>query len=204
MPPKTFLETFQKPSVKILLLSNLVVIVMAVYQHWSLPTLFWSYWVQSVIIGLFQFYKILDLKNFSTEGFKINGRSVEPTEKNKKQTAYFFLFHYGFFHFAYAIFLVGMSGVVAWDTVEIAGAVFLINHIISYRTNKATDSSRVPNIGKIMFFPYWRIIPMHLSIIFILPFADSIPALVFFLVLKTTADTMMHVIEHELANVVVN
>jgi len=57
--------------------------------------------------------------------------------------------------------------------------------------------NRVPNIGTMMFFPYLRIIPMHLTIIFGSDYAKgSSGALILFLVLKTIADLIMHMIEH--------
>ena len=44
-----------------------------------------------------------------------------------------------------------------------------------------------------MFYPYARIIPMHLTIIFGSSFGGTLPL---FLVLKTFADAIMHVVEH--------
>jgi len=45
-----------------------------------------------------------------------------------------------------------------------------------------------------MFFPYARIIPMHLTIIFGMLLGKG--AIVLFLTLKTLADMIMHVLEH--------
>ncbi|NIP29465.1 MAG: hypothetical protein GTN99_09095 [Candidatus Dadabacteria bacterium] len=56
---------------------------------------------------------------------------------------------------------------------------------------------RTPNIGTMMFFPYARILPMHFTIIFGGSIAKaSSKSLVLFLVLKTLADLIMHMIEH--------
>jgi hypothetical protein len=55
-------------------------------------------------------------------------------------------------------------------------------------------------VGKMMFFPYARIIPMHLTILFggILSswgtFAGKM-TLAFFMLLKTFADVIMHIVE---------
>jgi hypothetical protein len=54
-----------------------------------------------------------------------------------------------------------------------------------------------PNIGTLMFMPYLRILPMHLSIILGAVLGGS-TAVLFFLALKTAADAGMHVIEHAL------
>jgi hypothetical protein len=193
----------------ILILSNIVTIIFAIYQNWSLITLMWIFWFQSIIIGIFNFVRILTLKNFSTENFKLNGQNVEPTTSTKYYTAFFFLFHYGFFHVGYLIFLLigsfthimnkslPMSG-LSFILILISIAIFFGNHLFSFIYNYEKDSKKVRNIGTIMFFPYARIIPMHLTIVFGLFLINSKFGLIFFLVLKTIADIVMHQIEHNI------
>ncbi len=98
-------SVFKDPSLVSLLLANIVTIILAVTQGWSLLPLLWIYWFQSMIIGFFNFFRILGLKDFSTKNFTINNRSVKPTEQTKLFTAIFFAFHYGLFHFGYFVFL---------------------------------------------------------------------------------------------------
>jgi len=194
------------PTMLSLLFSNLLTIYLAVSQDWSLITIMWVYWFQSVTIGFFNFIRILTLKDFSTDGFKVNNRSVEATKKTKISTAIFFAFHYGFFHFVYAIFLVSFSfsgllessgqsangfGDAAY--VLLTSAVFFVNHLHSFLYNRGRDAGK-QNIGRVMFFPYARIIPMHLTIIFGMLLGKG--AIVLFLTLKTLADMIMHVLEH--------
>lgn len=88
-----------------LFFSNILVIILAIVQKWDISTVLWVYWMQSVVIGFFQFLRILSLKKFSTENFSINNQPASPTTQTKTFTAFFFTFHYGFFHFIYAIFL---------------------------------------------------------------------------------------------------
>ena len=193
---KTF--RFSLPfSAQLLILANVVTIVLAVWQQWDMVTVMWVYWCQSVIIGLFQFKKITDLKRFSTKDFRINGKSVEPTEATKKYTAYFFLFHYNGFHFLYFIFLAQFFGIaIAWSAIAAGAGIFFLNHLFSYRMNRLQDQERVPNIGVMMFFPYARIIPMHVTIIFGFLLTQNTYGLVIFLGLKTVADVIMHTVEH--------
>ncbi len=75
-----------------------------------------SYLLQSIIIGLFQAKKILDLKVFSTEGFKMNNHAVEPTRATQWKVVLFFLVHYGIFHSVYAGFILG-EGTPYWPDV---------------------------------------------------------------------------------------
>jgi len=180
-----------------LILVNGIAIIWAVIDHWSLTNLIWIYWFQSVIIGIFQVRKILDLKKFSTTDLKMNGRPVEPTDFWKKYIATFFFFHYGGFHFVYFIFLTQIAGSIVWSPMLFVILVFFINHLCSYLYNKEEDSTKIRNIGKMMFFPYVRIIPMHLMILFGLFVSESTVSLVFFMILKTIADLLMHNKEHK-------
>ena len=182
------------PSALSLLAVNLGVIVFAVNDEWSLPTILASYLLQSVIIGIFQAKKMSDLKVFSTDGLKINNRAVEPTPATQRTVVIFFLLHYGVFHAAYAAFI-SSEGRPYWPDVLLSGAAFFANHLFSYVVNRNRASKRIPNIGSMMFFPYVRIIPMH-AFIMLGAFVAGPHALVFFLLLKTLADEAMHAIEH--------
>ena len=190
-------------SMVVLLLSNLVTIALAVYQQWDVYVLMWVYWGQSVIIGYFNVRRIMDLKKFSTSGFKINNRSVKPTPETQSKTAVFFALHYGFFHLGYLVFLTAetkVAGGFPLFYVLVCIGAFYLNHWFSYRYNREQEQDRVPNIGSIMFFPYIRIIPMHLMIVAgVSVFGGSAGALIVFLLLKTAADVAMHVVEHTMA-----
>ena len=190
-------------SALVLLLSNLLTIVMAVIQGWDVSMLMWIYWGQSVVIGYFNVHRIMDLERFSTKGFRINDQAVEPTRETQRKTAVFFAMHYGIFHLVYAVFLfkdASLEGTVSLLAAGVCVFAFYLNHRYSWQYNRARDRERVPNIGNIMFFPYLRIIPMHLTILFggFLGGHGTF-SLLFFLLLKTAADVAMHVIEHAMA-----
>ena len=52
------------------------------------------------------------------------------------------------------------------------------------------------NVAALMFVPYLRIVPMHLTIVFGISRAHSTVGLLFFGGLKTVADMAMHYVEH--------
>ncbi len=178
-----------------LIASNLVTIVWALIGGWPLAIIIWVYWSQSVTIGILWFFKILTLKEFSTKGFTINDKAVEATTSTKIRTAFFFLAHYGFFHFVYAIFLLGDFKTARIQTISFMAGLFLVYQCFSFFYNRKWEGKQKPNIGKMMFFPYARIIPMHITILFggILSGGKMILAL--FMLLKTFADVIMHVVE---------
>ena len=198
--------------------SNLLTLVIAWWQDWPLALMLWPYWCQSVVIGWYARKRILALGTFSTEGFRVNGQAVEPTPQTQRSTANFFAVHYGFFHLVYFIFLLTMSSmsgapsaagdgtaviqpsferIHAFDVLLILGLAvsFWLSHRASHREHVAADLRRVPNIGSLMFLPYLRVIPMHLTIIFGMTLGDGLGRLLFG-TLKTVADVAMHKIEH--------
>jgi hypothetical protein len=76
---------------------------------------------------------------------------------------------------------------------------FLVYQCFSFFYNRKWEDKQKPNIGKMMFFPYARIIPMHLTILFggILSSGtfEGKMTLALFMLLKTFADVIMHIVE---------
>ncbi|HEY7841420.1 MAG TPA: DUF6498-containing protein [Gammaproteobacteria bacterium] len=186
-------------SVWLLVAANVFALFAALHFDWTARSLMLVYWSQSVAIGFSYFLRILSLEKFSTENFYINKQPVQPTQGTKVQVAFFFAFHYGFFHFIYLMFLVvdvrnGPPELDIWFW--LCAAAFFLNHFWSYRYNRDIDRMGTPNIGTLMFTPYLRIVPMHLTIIAGGLMTESGGALLLFGVLKTLADVGMHVAEH--------
>ena len=75
--PINLKQGLMDPTLFSLILSNLITIGFALALNLDIMTILWVYWSQSVIIGLFNFFRILSLKNFSSRGLKVNGRGVE-------------------------------------------------------------------------------------------------------------------------------
>lgn len=204
--------------------TNAVVVLGTLLSNGGLLFLMWPYWVQSVIIGWFARRRIRALVNFSTDGVKMNDRAVSATPETAKRAAWFFLFHYGGFHFGYAVFLwsfgafgaetgsvpvtiqntgevvqfeVGYFGGLDWIWVAFTGVGFWLTHRRSFQEHVASDLAGRPNLGTLMFLPYARIIPMHLTIIFGVILGGS-GAILLFGALKTVADVVMHKVEHRI------
>lgn len=182
-----------------ILLSNALVIAYALIEGWDLPLMMVIYWAQSVIIGVFQFFRILLLRSFSTEGFSSNGQRVPENAAGKRSTALFFAVHYGLFHLVYAGFLsfhdaLATAGGTFWIIVSVLG--FLAGHAFSFYENVRADLGGRPNVGIMMFLPYVRILPMHLVILLGSRVQAGTETLLLFSGLKTLADYVMHIVEH--------
>jgi len=190
------------PSLFGVIFSNVLSIVLAAIFHWDLGEILWIYWAQNVIIGISNFIRIMSLKDFTTKGLSSNGRPVPETQKAKRDTAFFFLMHYGFFHFAYAVFLatqhpvnLAANGDIAFLIVAIAG--FALTHGYSFIHNKGADfRHRKPNLGTMLFYPYMRVLPMHFIILAGTFLGGG--AMTAFMLMKTVADAGMHMVEHAL------
>lgn len=184
-------------SVWALVATNVVTLVLALVLNWGATALMSIYWAQSVIIGVSYMMRIFSLEHFSTENFTVNDNPVDPTPETKRKVGVFFALHYGFFHFVYFGFLLAMSKENVFDLgFLICTVAFAINHMWSYRYNRDLDRRGTPNIGTMMFTPYLRILPMHLTIVFAAAATDTRVGLLIFGVLKIGADVGMHVIEH--------
>jgi hypothetical protein len=204
-----------------IVVSNAITLALALWQQWTLLQLMWPFWMQSVIIGYYARRRMLALEEFSTDGLRMNKRPVPDTPAAKRKVANFFVLHYGGFHAAYLVFLFVFSttadpaGFVA-VTDESSGAVsqvfvghttvldlvayvalavsFWLSHRASHHEHVAADLGGRPNLGTLMFMPYARVIPMHLTIIFGTQLEGG--AVWLFVLLKTGADVVMHKVEH--------
>lgn len=224
MPTATLTDAPADNSLYAIIGTNALVVVGALWADGGLLYLMWPYWLQSVIIGWYARRRIRLLVNYSTDGVKVNGRSVAPTPETARKASGFFLLHYGGFHLGYAVFLltfsamggdtgavpvtientgevvqfdIGRFGGLDWLWVAGTGLGFWWSHRASHLEHVASDLAGRPNLGTLMFMPYGRIIPMHLTIIFGAILGGS-GAILLFGALKTAVDVGMHKLEHYL------
>ncbi len=196
-------QLYSDLSLRVLFLSNLITIMWALIEGWSVGMVMWSYWSHSVSIGILWFFKILCLKDFSTKGVELPTGKPAPTTSGKIQCALFFLL---FFAFALYIYSGGLG--IVFPTIKRAeilpiAAVFFVCQCFSFFYNRKWKVEQKPNIGNMMLFPYIRILPMHFSfllsgfVIYIIggTFSSKF-VLVIFMLFKTLTDVFMHVVEH--------
>ena len=152
-------------------------------------TLIWLYWSQSVLLGLFNFLDILTVRKPApvTMGTSAIFNLRDPA-------AFFFLFHYGFFHIVYLVFLFTMkqSGPFQWDLFRNFFYAFLFGQIVNFIQHKIRQRKEETNLSTMFFIPYLRIIPMHLTIL--LPNFIPVTNLGIFVVLKSVTDVLMYMI----------
>jgi hypothetical protein len=208
-------------ALKGILITNAITLAAALWQDWSVLQLMWPFWMQSLIIGWYSRQRILKLTRFCTKGLRINNQAVDPTPQTQRWVANFFALHFGFFHLIYFVFLMAFTATsdphgfieVTNETTRQVSQVhigrvhpfdFLIyvalavgfwhSHRSSHEEHVQADLGNTPSLGTLMFLPYARIVPMHLTII--LGVALGSGAVWIFILLKTLADVVMHKVEH--------
>lgn len=184
-------QTLKDPRAWFLLLINSYLIYYYLKYPGEFNTIVWIYWLQSVLIGFFTFTELLLVKDPDETSMSLN---QQPVDKNNMGcAAFFFLFHYGFFHLVYAVFLLtGFSAGANAKIILVTGGIFLAESTLNLVSRKMSSHQEKENIGKMFFTPYLRVIPMHLTII--LPGLLGFGSSVIFLVLKMMADLIMYIV----------
>ena len=131
-------------------------------------TLLFTYFFQSVVMGISYYIQMLMLSDYSVKDVTFNNKPLEKSRKTKGCFSTFFLFHYGFFHFVYLIFLsvfIGFRGRVDMHFIYYAILSFAVGEAFNIIKQQYKREKEVPNIGTLMFTPYLRILPMHFFIL---------------------------------------
>lgn len=194
------------PSIYSLLFANLVTVYLSFNGGLSLIALIFVYWFQSITIGIINFIRMISLKKFSTEGLASGDKPVPADTKTKRSVSFFFLAHYGLFHVLFFVFIYVFlksrlfGDFSDWVSITMACLVFLVNHGLSF-INEKRNLTKEMNLGFLMFYPYARILPLHLTFIFGVMFMllglQSV-TIVIFIAIKIVIDLFMQVLENNL------
>lgn len=196
-------------STRMLLLTNILSGAYIISQGLNIYSLLLVYWIQSVIIGVFQFLKIINLNKFVSKNPVTNKQTVQSNNSVKYFMGFFFLFHYGLFHNVYFGFItsdytkffgLGEAKISVFG-ILLMTVLFFGNHLFSYLANKDKDESQPPDIRAMVLKPYVRILPMHLTLMLgifltlIMPGHERL-IIILFIFLRTLADLKFHENEH--------
>ncbi len=201
------MREFFSGSVLGLLVANLIVIIWAMVEQWSLAIVVWIYWGQSVIMGVFWLWRVIC--NIGPPVRRGMAPEAEPSEvalRNPVGTAAFFLFHYTMFHFFLVGALVAISEKSPGQLIEalpmrmlvLLAVVFVVEQYISFKKDLKADSGKRLDVRKSAVFLYAHVIPIHVTIFIGVRLHESglgheflVPV---FLIAKTGADVVMHVL----------
>jgi len=187
----------RKPSVLMLIGVNIIPLLGVLMLGWNVGFIMLLYWLETVIIGLFNIPKILTAQKTP------QGTNAKVGVGGRLFIVIFFAVHYGIFNFGHYAFLKDMFDLppIGLD-VLIAVAGLGLSHGVSLIVNwfgKREYAHNDPSLQ--MFKPYGRVVIMHVVIIlggfFVLAFKGAWIVLVLLIVLKTLADVLAHVKGHE-------
>jgi len=186
-------KIFKDPAFLALIAFNIIVIIQYRNDKQYYTTVVWLFWLQSVIIGVFNFLDMLTLQKVNTGDMTMNDKPASPREA-KGCLSFFFLIHYGLFHLAYLVFLfidfrftdVNFS-ILKWGFYGL-----LLSSVIQLIQNKTIYRQIPRSITKMFFMPYLRIVPMHLTIL--LPKFFHWQPGVTFLVIKFIVDVLSYLL----------
>lgn len=152
----------------------------AIVKKWEVADILWTFWLQSVVIGIYAFFKLLTYKNFSDKTFDINGQPHKLRLYDRIQLAGWFIFIYGFFHVVFFILLRGLNNQassakisILWLVVLAAG-VCSVSQLFSFSSNQKRTNSLKVETSDILVFPILRIITLFLTLLIGLPLALAI------------------------------
>lgn len=174
--------------------ANLIPIFGVFMFGWDVGTILVLYWLESAIIGVLNIPKM-----WACEGGLGSKLFLTP----------FFIFHFGGFSIGHAFFLKDMfkmgstfdsllsGGPLVWSALT-----FFISHLFSMLFNFFGKKEYVGRLAnEQMFFPYGRIVIMHIVIILggglVMAVGQPVVALILLIALKFAFDMAAHTMEHD-------
>ncbi len=167
---------------------------------WNLSSLLFLYWLELVIVGLYNIEKMRRAEGLGELG------------KSRSYQAIFFIAHYATFCVLYGVALrrviAGPDAALEGSRIALAiAAVALVaSHAASFKLNflERGEFSKTTSLGQ-MFVPYERAVPVHVAVVIAAVvargFEGSVLSLTMLAAVKLGADLLMHVLHHNaLAN----
>lgn len=198
-------------SILMLIFSNIVTIIFTIIENWDLSLILLIYFCQTGIIVVFSSIKILYLKKFSVDDQALGLSDPEKLRHVKIFSASILIIivFYGLWEYYKVLRLFGLFGELIIDLFVIISIIFFfITHFISFYVHK--DKIKVEaekhNFHSIALLTIIRILPIHIMIFIFagffvciqFMFIQNIPqsTIIIFLFMKTIADVIGHIIEH--------
>lgn len=186
-----------------LVCSSAFAMALALSLSWNLFEVVVLYWVQALIIGVFQRLKIRDMVahyvSLGASGLYANGRALLLRDDTHKG----FGIIYGLFWLVEGVLLlvsyVSTAGLsLSSLLLLVAAAALFVSHLFSYRSNKASDELRPPNVETVLLLPLFRmLLPLHMFTVAVGFETDyGAGGILTWMLLKTAVDLGIHAYEH--------
>jgi hypothetical protein len=175
-----------------LITANLIVLIWAVLENQPFSVIFWIYFSQNIILGIFWSIKVFD-------------SPVDSFYIQKVKSLAVFMPHFFLMHFLYAIglyIILGPGILTNYKNILAMSGIFFLSETVSYFVERTSGRTRQLSLAQIQLFPYARVIPAHFIMFLVIPFQlvnKNTPMIIMsFLLLKTIADVGMHLVGQNL------
>jgi hypothetical protein len=197
-------DGLHRSSSYVLIATNLVPLFGALFMGWQVKDIILLYWLETLIIGLFNVFKMLFARK-------------EAEFKGKITLTPFFCFHYGFFVVSYAQLLAyifswnifteekvftGLITLLQHTHLDVGLFILLLSHGYSFITNYWKDERKNTSLIALMFLPYKRVLILHVVIIAGGLLSSALSGgnlwflfLAIFVLMKTAVDLIFHLFE---------
>lgn len=186
--------------VLLVILTNLIPLFGVLFLKWSALSIITLYWLESIVVGIFNVLKIAINQTAGDPGLEINGKSASQMSRLglKLFLVPFFIVHYGMFIGIQGVFMGVYPLIFEWlkafPTALTWGLVFiLLNQTVEFLYGYLYKGRyKTSSLGALLFGPYPRVfIQQFVAIIgsfFVQVFNAHLGALIVFIFFKTLAD----------------
>lgn len=189
-------NTSQRSFLYSLVLSNGLTAIIAVSQNWQFADIAWGCWVQSIMMAMFSFFKILyaDYKYYIAKPYT-NVTKTEFLSSHLIILGAPFLYYEGMY-FLFLNYLFTITDV--WPIIVMA-CIFFINNLIIFikEIQNTVIRTKSKKIGQMVLFPLFKIAPINMIVFFglLLSEGKSVNMIYFF-----TTITLVEVFMYRLEN----
>ncbi len=210
-----------------LITSNLFPLYGVMYLGWKIGDIMALYWIENVIIGVFNIPKILLAQFDPGNLIKIASKQMISVAAalNKISTVIFYIIHYGGFSLGHGLFVyvLFIENALAGQRVDpptlqtilhiitelkVAIVLLFASHLLSFVQNTIGKKEYLTkNVNQAMFDPYKRVLILHVTLIIgasaTAIFHHQIAALIILIILKIFVDMTAHIQSHQINRVTV-
>jgi len=174
----------------------------AIWFQWNLFEIVLLYWIQALIIGVFQRRKVRDMVAYARhpgreEWFRAHRTPLMQEGMHNGFAGIYGVFWAGAGAIMLFKFFVSSRPTIDPITILFVSSTFVFSHWWSYQINKQNDEQRVVDLN-VLLLPLFRMfLPLHIFAVVMDLDSTTTPAMIaVWMTLKTTVDMGAHVIEH--------
>jgi hypothetical protein len=191
-----------------LICANIIPLVGVLFFEWSLFSVLFSYWAETIVVGILNVPKMIMAKGMDK---KLEEGLVHLPE-SKRDAAYlviriftvpFFVFHFGAFTLVHGVFVFIMYGPSNMSGIAMMSVffTFFVSHGYSFVKNFVGNQEYLTrSVKQQMGQPYKRVVILQMAVVFsafpLFLFNKSFFPVLILIVLKTSMDAFLHMNEH--------